>query len=164
MIDLLVVLLALLVVALSLGTILLVLRQRRRARNLAQLQLSASGNNEKRFSNASAASHHRRIMVRPSESQHVYYHEKHFEASCYDSPPPSPLPEIHITFPEEVDASGKRLSGRVVVVHMSDTGFGLEPVESLPAYQQVDGARLESLDLERIGGLVEKARNAQMKK
>jgi hypothetical protein len=73
------------------------------------------------------------------------------------SPPPSPVPEIRITFPEEVDNSGKRMSGRVVVVRVGETSVGLEPVnENLPPYQSNDGARFQSLDLERMGGLKEK--------
>jgi hypothetical protein len=73
------------------------------------------------------------------------------------SPPPSPVPEIRITFPEEVDESGKRKSGRVVVVRVGETSVGLEPVnENLPPYQSSDSERFQSLDLERMGGLKEK--------
>ena len=74
------------------------------------------------------------------------------------SGPPSPVPEIHITFPDEEGHGNKRQSGRVVVVRISETGgVGLEPYqEQLPAYQKEDGARFQSLDLERIGGLKEK--------
>lgn len=71
---------------------------------------------------------------------------------------PSALPQIHITFPEEVDTDGKTQSGRVVVVHMDDKGaVGMEPVhpdDKPPAYS-ADG-RFVSLDLERYGGLKEK--------
>ena len=75
------------------------------------------------------------------------------------SPPASPIPEIRITFPEEVeDTTGKRKSGRVVVVRISDNGgVGLEPYEEkLPPYQSSDSDRFQSLDLERMGGLKEK--------
>jgi len=73
------------------------------------------------------------------------------------SPPPSPVPEIRITFPEEVDESGKRKSGRVVVVRVGETSVGLEPVnDNLPPYQSSDSDRFQSLDLERMGGLKEK--------
>ncbi|KAG5297076.1 hypothetical protein I7I48_06083 [Histoplasma ohiense] len=95
-------------------------------------------------------------------------------------PPHSPVPEIRITFPEEEDATGKRMSGRVVVVRISEKGgIGLEPLdegrkdgayqarggaeeteESLPPYQRQPGGneneRFQSLDLERMGGLKEK--------
>ena len=72
------------------------------------------------------------------------------------SPPPSPIPEIRITFPEEVDESGKKQSGRVVIVRVGDHSVGLEPFhETLPPYQQSASDRFQSLDLERIGGLKE---------
>jgi hypothetical protein len=73
------------------------------------------------------------------------------------SPPPSPVPEIRITFPEEVDQAGKRMSGRVVVVRVGETSVGLEPVnENLPPYQSNGSDRFQSLDLDRMGGLKEK--------
>ena len=73
--------------------------------------------------------------------------------------PSSPLPEIRITFPEEEDEAGKRKSGRVVVVRVSENGgVGLEPYndDHLPPYQKSDVERFQSLDLERMGGLKEK--------
>lgn len=73
------------------------------------------------------------------------------------SPPASPVPEIRITFPDEVDESGKRQSGRVVVVRVGEHSVGLEPVnEDLPPYQRDASDRFDSLDLDRIGGLKEK--------
>ena len=80
------------------------------------------------------------------------------------SPPASPVPEIRITFPEEEeDSSGKRKSGRVVVVRISDNGgVGLEPYqECLPPYQSGESDRFQSLDLERMGGLREKEHEKQ---
>lgn len=80
------------------------------------------------------------------------------------SPPASPVPEIRITFPEEEDKSGKRKSGRVVVVRIGENGgVGLEPYqeESLPPYQSGEFDRFQSLDLERIGGLREKEHGKQ---
>ncbi|KAF2397253.1 hypothetical protein EJ06DRAFT_559363 [Trichodelitschia bisporula] len=72
------------------------------------------------------------------------------------SPPTSPVPEIRITFPEEIDASGKRQSGRVVVVRVGEHSVGLEPVnDGLPPYAKEDG-RFQSLDLDRMGGLKER--------
>jgi len=73
--------------------------------------------------------------------------------------PTSPIPEIRITFPEDTDPSGKRQSGRVVVLRIADSGsVGMEPLsdEHLPPYQKGDADRFQSLDLERIGGLKEK--------
>jgi len=73
------------------------------------------------------------------------------------SPPGSPIPEIRITFPEEVDEAGKRKSGRVVVVRVGEHTVGMEPVnENLPPYQQSESERFQSLDLDRMGGLKEK--------
>lgn len=73
--------------------------------------------------------------------------------------PTGTIPEIRITFPEVEDKSGRRQSGRVVVVRISEQGgVGLEPYEEecLPPYQSSDGERFQSLDLERMGGLKEK--------
>ena len=81
------------------------------------------------------------------------------EESSRPSSPSSPLPEIRITFPEEEDDAGKRKSGRVVVVRISENGgVGLEPYndDHLPPYQKSDAERFQSLDLDRIGGLKEK--------
>ena len=75
------------------------------------------------------------------------------------SSPKSPVPEIRITFPEEEEEGGRRKSGRVVVVRISETGgVGLEPYtdDHLPPYQNSDAERFQSLDLDRIGGLKEK--------
>ncbi|KAK4943133.1 hypothetical protein LTR28_008530, partial [Elasticomyces elasticus] len=84
--------------------------------------------------------------------------------SSLPAPPPSSpnsIPEIRITFPEEVDeVTGKRQAGRVVVVRVGDSTMGLEPYdeekEELPVYQrQNPEERFHSLDLDRIGGLKE---------
>jgi hypothetical protein len=74
---------------------------------------------------------------------------------------PNDVPEIRITFPEEIDESGKRTSGKVVVVKIGEHSVGLEPChEDLPPYQQsMDGGRFQSLDLDRVGGLKEKDMN-----
>ena len=116
-------------------------------------------------SQSNKISNHRRLTItttpygRKSESTFVV-NEKSAFLEQSSSPPASPIPEIRITFPEEVeDQSGKRKSGRVVVVRISDNGsYGLEPVtdEKLPSYQTSESDRFQSLDLERIGGLKEK--------
>lgn len=80
------------------------------------------------------------------------------------SPPSSAVPEIHITFPDEEGKSGQAQKGRVVVVHITESGsVGMEPLnqDKLPPYQQEDANRFQSLDLERIGGLKEKDASAQ---
>ena len=152
MATLLVILLVLVITIVVLGGALLFLRQRAKARKAAELPTYS----EKRLSTSSTHSHHRRnVSVRPSQSIHIYHEKREFsDASSSDSRPGSPtnsLPEIRVTFPEEIDASGKRQSGRVVVVHVGDTGVGLEPAEKLPSYQE--GDRFDSIDLERVGGL-----------
>lgn len=83
----------------------------------------------------------------------IVYSEKQ---GLMSSPPSSPVPEIRITFPDEVDEAGKHQSGRVVVVRVGEHSVGLEPVhEDLPAYQS-ESDRFDSLDLDRMGGLKEK--------
>lgn len=157
MINLIIVLLVLLLVAVCLVAGLLFLRARRRAHKQSMLPVY----DEKRLS-ISTTSSHRRVMIRPSESVYVYQ-EKQNLIDNSDAPPENKLPEIRITFAEEVDAAGKRQSGRVVVVRVGDTSVGLEPADELPAYQKSAGERFQSVDLERVGGLVEKARNAPNK-
>lgn len=80
------------------------------------------------------------------------------------SPPHSPdnVPEIHITFPDEQDDQGRRKSGRVVVVRLSEgSNVGLEPVndEQLPAYEKESNTQFYSIDMNQIGGLKEKDRS-----
>lgn len=76
------------------------------------------------------------------------------------SPPHSPdnVPEIRITFPDELDDSGKKQDGRVVLVRMGETSVGLEPVndEPLPVYEKENNSQFYSIDMEKIGGLKEK--------
>lgn len=105
---------------------------------------------------SSARSNHRRLVVRP-ENDYVYQ-EKQMLMACSDAPPPtSPVPEIRITFPEDMDLAGRPQSGRIVVVHVGDSTVGYSPYdEKLPPYQQSESDRFQSLDLERIGGLKEK--------
>lgn len=91
-----------------------------------------------------------------------YYDEKrHSSGSSSSSPssgPSSPVPEIRITFPDDVDGQGRQLKGRVVVVRVGEKGgVGLEPVrdEQLPKYER-DGKKWDELDMELMGGLKEK--------
>ncbi|KAJ4378820.1 hypothetical protein N0V86_005693 [Didymella sp. IMI 355093] len=87
----------------------------------------------------------------------VVYSEKEDLMNSAASTPTSPVPEIRITFPDEVDESGKHQSGRVVVVRVGEHSVGLEPVnDDLPPYQRDSSDRFDSLDLDRIGGLKEK--------
>ena len=154
MYKLLIALLVLAIAALFLIAGLLFLRRRRRS-TITELPMY----NDKRASTSSTSSHHRRNHIRPSHSIHIYHDKPDLdEKSSRPSTPSSPVPEIRITFPEEFDDSGKRQSGRVVVVHVGDSGIGMSPVEEkLPAYESSEG-RMQSVDLERVGGLVEKQR------
>jgi hypothetical protein len=129
---------------------LMFLRSIRRARKDGQLPLY-----EKRQSN------HNRLTItampyKGRESVVVYSEKQQLMRSSPDSPS-SPVPEIRITFPDEVDESGKPQSGRVVVVRVGEHSVGLEPVqEDLPPYQRDASDRFDSLDLDRMGGLKEK--------
>jgi hypothetical protein len=152
--NLLVTLIILLIVGMILVAALVLVRRKRRARK--QLGLPLYDDKHSKTSNHRGLT----IMATPnnkSTSTHVNS-EKQILMDNSSSPPPSPVPEIRITFPEEEDDGGRRKSGRVVVVRISETGsVGMEPCreENLPPYQQTDSDRFQSLDLERIGGLKE---------
>jgi hypothetical protein len=150
-VNLLISLMVLVVLGLVLIGGLLFLRSMRKAKKEAELPLY-----EKRQSN------HRRLTItatpygRGRDSVLVYSEKQDLMANS-SSPPPSPVPEIRITFPDEVDEAGKRQSGRVVVVRVGEHSVGLEPLqEDLPPYQRDNTDRFDSLDLDRIGGLKEK--------
>lgn len=138
---------------------LLVIRRRRSSRNACH---SLPLYDDKRTSACSSRSHHRRVRVRPSQTVHIISEKEILEEISRPSTPSSGVPEIRITFPEELDSSGKRQSGRVVVVHVGENGIGLEPCsENPPAYQHLEDGRFDSVDLERVGGLVEKKHSRQ---
>ena len=98
------------------------------------------------------------LSLEKQHAQSRFVDEEKQEFLANTTPPPSGgLPQIHVTFPEETDGTGKPQSGRVVVLHVDDRGnVGMAPVpesEQLPPYPH---ERFESLDLQRIGGLKEK--------
>ncbi|KAF2016562.1 hypothetical protein BU24DRAFT_422924 [Aaosphaeria arxii CBS 175.79] len=129
---------------------LMFLRYMRNQQRQAELPL-----HEKRQPNA------RRLTITTStygkRESHLVIQEKQDLMANSSSPPASPVPEIRITFPDEVDDAGKRQSGRVVVVRVGDHSVGLEPLqEDLPPYQRHSSDRFDSLDLDRMGGLKEK--------
>ncbi|KAI9656364.1 MAG: hypothetical protein M1831_004616 [Alyxoria varia] len=161
--KLLVVFLVLLVVCIACVGILFLLRKRRQSQKKATLPLytETDGNLD-----APRRSHHRRVSS-VTISSSVPYSQRKSKTMFVDvekqdsmdkdsSQPSSPVPQIRVTFPEEVDDHGKTQSGRSVVVHIGEQGnMGMEPVhEKLPPYTESD--RFVSLDLERIGGLKEK--------
>ncbi|KAL9003897.1 MAG: hypothetical protein Q9188_003259 [Gyalolechia gomerana] len=157
MTSLLIALAVLLIIGFCLVAVLFILRSHRKAKQQQDQALPDHHIPARRVSN------HRRLTIsatpytRSAESVHIYS-AKEMLASPASSGPPSPIPEIRITFPEEEDISGKRKSGRVVVVRISETGgVGLEPYhdEHLPPYGKDDADRFQSLDLDRIGGLKE---------
>jgi len=157
MIDLLIALMVLIFVSLILVGALYTVRKIRQRKAIARQQLPLY--NEKPTSN------HRRLTITATpygRGSSIYvYDEKSSILSSPSSPPltPESVPEIRITFPDEQDESGRRKSGRVVVVRVGETGVGLEPLkdEQLPAYEKESGDRFHSIDMERIGGLKEKS-------
>lgn len=149
-------LLALVCVGLLLVGTLYILRRKRQAR--ARQSQSLLPTHQK-------SSNHRRLTITAtpyssSKTQSIYvYNEKRDLLENSDSPPSSPVPEIRITFPDEEDKEGKRQSGKVVVVRISESGsVGMEPVgeDHCPPYSNSDAERFQSLDLDRMGGLQEK--------
>jgi hypothetical protein len=90
-----------------------------------------------------------------------FFSEKRGLMDHRSSMPMSPdnVPEIRITFPDEDDKDGRRVSGRVVVVQVGEAGVGYVrplPDQDLPPYQQTRPVdRFDSVDIERIGGLKE---------
>ncbi|KAL3425465.1 hypothetical protein PVAG01_02256 [Phlyctema vagabunda] len=158
MVDLLIALMVLVFVALCLVGTLYLVRKIRRSRAIDRQQLPTH--------EPQTRSNHRRLTITATpygRNSSVYvYDEKSAMMSSPTSPPLSPesVPEIRITFPDEQDEAGKRKSGRVVVVKISDKGaVGMSPVteENLPAYEKETGGRMYSIDMDRIGGLKEKS-------
>lgn len=156
MIDLLISLMVLIFVSLLLVGALYTVRKLRQKRAIARQQLP--------LHNSSKVSlNHRRLTITTSghgRGSSVYvYDEKHEVSSCASPLTPNEVPEIRITFPDEQDESGRRMSGRVVVVRVGETSVGLEPLkdEQLPAYEKESGERFHSIDMDRIGGLKEKS-------
>ena len=156
MINLLIALMVLIFVSLLLVGVLYVVRRIRIRKAVARQTLPSYNENP---------TNHRRLTITTSpygrtSSVYVYDNEK---SSMLSSPttPSSPIPEIHITFPDEHDEAGRPKSARVLVVRVGENGaHGLEPLkdeEQLPAYQKESGQRFQSIDIERIGGLKEKS-------
>lgn len=168
MIKLLIALAVLVFVGICLAAGLFILRARRKAKQMEKLTDLPHPTN----SPFSKCSNHHRLTVTTTpyggHSKPTYlYDEKEIlvEDSSKSSSPSSPVPEIRITFPEEEDKTGKSKSGRVMIVRISETGgLGLEPYsdEDLPAYQQSDAERFQSLDLDRMGGLKEVERKEKI--
>lgn len=104
---------------------------------------------------ASRISHRRHGATATKLDIHIC--EKEMLVEKEPNTPDSPVPEIRITFPDE-DEMGQKRKSQVMVVKVSEKGsVGLEPYheEQLPPYEN-SNERLQSLDLERLGGLKEK--------
>jgi hypothetical protein len=148
-VNILITLLALALIGLLLAGGLYTLRRRRRAEKATLLPSHHAFGNHKQLSISTSA------ILGKHESVFVIEEQRDLIANS-SSPPSSPLPEIHITFPDEEDKSGKRQCGRVVVVRIGDSGsVGMEPVvdDGLPPYTANGADRFHSLELSRIGGL-----------
>jgi hypothetical protein len=127
-------------------------------RNMRRTRKQAAENSQLPLYEKRQSNHRLTITAMPYKGREsvVVYEKEQLMRSNPDSPS-SPVPEIRITFPDEVDESGKQQSGRVVIVRVGDHSVGLEPVtDDLPPYQQDASDRFDSLDLDRIGGLKEK--------
>jgi len=139
--TLVIVLLSLILSAIILAGILMVIRRHRKKARRAAL------------ANELNDSHHLTINT-SRQSVNVYDEKRGLIKSGSSSPT---IPEIHITFPDEEEPSGKRKSGRVVLVRVGEKSFGMEPLDQdAPPLYQRDNSRFQSIDLERIGGLKEK--------
>ncbi|KAJ9612265.1 hypothetical protein H2200_003862 [Cladophialophora chaetospira] len=154
--QLLFVLFTLLLLASLCSLALVCLRRKRLARQQASLLPTHHHFSHRRSPSISNFDH--------GNNQSVFvYDEKMNLIHNSSSPPSATVPEIHITFPEEDGKTGLQ-KGRVVVVHVTDSGsVGMEPLNTdcLPPYQKEDADRFQSLDLERIGGLREKETTRQ---
>lgn len=148
MLKLIIALAALILLGLALGLSLYLIRLLKRRNAKLAPEPTGFGNDN-----------YRRLTIDIHQPAHVQA-EKRALIQASDSPPQSPVPEIRITFPDEMDRNGKPRpqSGRVVVVRMGENNvYGLEPMnEPAPPYQPREGERFQSLDLNRMGGLKEK--------
>lgn len=145
---------SLVLVASALALALFCLRRKRLARLRQHQPLLPSYNH---------TSHHRshsmtNIPIMGRNDSVFVYDEKMNLIANSSSPPSGTVPEIRLTFPEDDERPGQS-TGRVVVVHVTETGsVGMAPLrqEPLPPYQRSDADRFQSIELDRIGGLREK--------
>ncbi len=143
---------ALLFLASALSISLLYLRRKRVAREQGLLPTYHRASHRRSVSMTNVPT------IGRNDSVFVYDEKMNLIANS-SSPPSSAVPEIRVTFPDDEDHNGQSQHGRVVVVHVTDTGsVGMSPLDQdqLPPYQRSDAERFQSLDIERMGGLREK--------
>lgn len=160
--NLMIAVLSLVLFGLLLVGLLFVIRRKRRQRRMANDTLP-------RYEDVKRTGNHRQLTIETkngdmlSRSSVIIFKDGQPMLANPRSPPHSPdnVPQIHITFPDEHDESGRPKSGRVVVVRVGDTTVGLEPLhdEQLPAYEKDSNTQFYAIDMDQIGGLKEKARH-----
>lgn len=158
--NLLIALVILLFISICLIGALLGLRTRRRhqRREAADMPFQASPRPASRFSTHTLLTIATGPFARPYETSPINEKEILIDEESLESPIERSIPEIRITLPEETDEGGKRRSGRVVRVSVSEAGgVGFEPYndEQLPSSQKAEFRDFQFVDLERIGGLKE---------
>lgn len=161
-INLLIIVLSLVFFALILFGLLILIRRARRRQRMRADSLP-------RYEDVKRSGNHRQLTIQTQNgskigrSSVIIFKDGEPMLANPHSPPHSPdnVPEIHITFPDEQDESGRPKSGRVVVVRVGDTSVGLEPLddEQLPAYEKESSSKFYAIDMDQIGGLKEKDRS-----
>ncbi|KAI5854758.1 hypothetical protein BZA05DRAFT_249092 [Tricharina praecox] len=150
--DLLITLVVLVAFCLVMCGTLFILRRIRRARKEAGTLPS--------YDSATRNRGNRLTIQTNRDSTFIFSEKQHLMDNSSPMPlSPDNVPEIRITFPEEEDKDGRRVSGRVVVVQVGEAGVGfVRPLDqsNLPPYQQSrPQERFDSVDIDRIGGLKE---------
>ncbi|OAX83096.1 hypothetical protein ACJ72_02552 [Emergomyces africanus] len=164
-INLLISLLALILLSLALVGSYLVIRRKRQARQRQEKESDLPMYHKNDPTRRQRGGGSRRLTISASNRDSVYVIDEKGGSNSSLSPPHSPVPEIRITFPEEEDASGKRTSGRVLVVRISEKGgIGLEPFdegrddgsqgEDLPPYQRQSSSNNNGGASERFQSLI----------
>jgi hypothetical protein len=161
-INLLIVVLSLVFFGLILFGLLILIRRMRRRQRMRASSLP-------RYEDVKRGGNHRQLTIQTKNgtklghSSVIYFKDGEPMLANPRSPPHSPdnVPEIHITFPDEQDESGRPKSGRVVVVRVGETSVGLEPLddEQLPAYEKESNTQFYAINMDHIGGLKEKDRS-----
>lgn len=161
--NLLIALVILLFISICLIGALLGLRTRRRnqRRDAADMPFQVSPRPASRFSTHTLLTIATGPFARTYDSSPMNEKDILIDEESLESHIERSIPEIRITLPEETDEGGKRTSGRVVRVSISEAGgVGFKPYndEQLPSYQKPGFSDFQFVDLERIGGLKESSK------